>query len=172
MKKEIRILNRIRTFLKPLWAEYHQERGITPTTDDCSMCRYTAAFMAEILGGKWKVAGGADLQEVNNPHIEPGGFLTPSGERFGHYWATNGTLIIDLAAEQFGADAVIVTGNDDPRYISNYTAEELAEHLNHVEEKVDEWLEGFYSECEQIKGIEQITRLFKFNKDKGEGLNV
>lgn len=108
-------------------------------TPDYKMCRYGALFLSEILKEKtndlWYVEGGSTWP----PFYKTGGFKTKEGEWKGHYWATNGSIIVDIAAKQFGEEEVIITSRDDSRYESNYTKKELKRDLSFVKDTVKEW---------------------------------
>ncbi|WP_348534815.1 hypothetical protein [Hyphomicrobium sp. D-2] len=65
------------------------------------------------LPATW-ISGTPRLDEAG-PELGPFGFF--DGSRWqAHAWATCGGLIVDITADQFGADDVIVTPQDDPRY--------------------------------------------------------
>ncbi len=103
-------------------------------------CRGVAAGVAEILRASfpdcfWRVAGGFGAEYYTNtpPNLAefvdadcfPGGMVDQSGEWHGHFWVTGGdpdndeSLIIDLSADQFGHEDVVVTTIEDPRYREN-----------------------------------------------------
>lgn len=111
--------------------------GVPLTT---GFCRGVAAGVAEILGDAfpdcfWRVAGGFGVEYSRNtpPNLAefvdgecfPGGMVNESGEWHGHFWVTGGDpdsdegLIIDLSADQFGHEHVVVTHIEDPRYREN-----------------------------------------------------
>jgi hypothetical protein len=102
------------------------------------MCRYTAAFLAAEMKPRWRFTGGAQ------DWIDPVGFVGAGGYFDGrlwhpHHWVTDGELIIDLAAEQFGGAAIEVIGVDDPRYCANYMKQECADAVRGVAHGVKAW---------------------------------
>lgn len=101
------------------------------------MCRFTAAFLVLVLGWDWTVEGG----EPSYPGEQAGFF---DGKTWhAHYWVTDGERIVDLTANQFGAEPLIVTSADDERYQENYSYDELAEALHHVNSRARQWAEEF-----------------------------
>ncbi len=103
-------------------------------------CRGVAAGIAVILAEAypdcfWRVAGGfgieygteaaSDLAGFVDGECFPGGMIDAAGEWHGHFWVTGGDpesdegLIVDLSADQFGHDPVVVTQIEDPRYREN-----------------------------------------------------
>jgi hypothetical protein len=111
--------------------------GVPLTT---GFCRGVAAGVAEILRETypdcfWRVAGGFGLEycsdmpeslsEFVNEEYFPGGMVNQDGEWHGHFWVTGGDpdsddgLVVDLSADQFGHEEVVVTGAADPRYREN-----------------------------------------------------
>lgn len=111
--------------------------GVPLTT---GFCRGVAAGVAVILAERyphcfWRVAGGfgieygdaasPDLAEFIDEEFFPGGMINAADEWHGHFWVTGGDpdsdegLVVDLSADQFGHDPVIVTQIEDPRYREN-----------------------------------------------------
>lgn len=122
-----------RSALEGYWAAWAIERKLPDAATGATMCRFTSAFLVLILGNEWWVTGG-----------EPYG----AGERAGffdgsnwhaHYWITDGELIVDLTANQFGAPSIVVTTAEDLRYSENCSDGELSESLLHVQDRANEW---------------------------------
>lgn len=143
-------LKTIRSFLTTKWKEKHEafskKSDRVFKTEDESLCRFTSAFLLEVLpeltGEKWEVEGGDKL----NVYEPVGGFKDARDKWHGHYWVTNGKVIVDLTAKQFGDKDIIVTSANDKRYHENYTPEELKAHLADVEDTVMDWLDDYVLE--------------------------
>lgn len=129
----------LRKVLQGLWARWGEEKGMAFVTNGATMCRFTSAFLSDVLGWEWRVAGGDPKYRGDEA-----GFF--DGQMWqGHYWVTNGQQIIDLTANQFGADEIVVTSMEDPRYRANFTPREVDNALCEVEDRVDEWLNEYYA---------------------------
>lgn len=148
-KVDVLMLQRIRDYLISKWNDrqiaIQQNKPLGEQEDslveDRGMSRYSALFLAEALeevtGQSWIVEGG----DVWLPEYPSGGFKDNGGNWNGHYWTTNGNIIVDLTAKQFGAKDIVVTVIDDSRYQANYDESELKDHLEHVERTVNGWLD-------------------------------
>jgi len=102
------------------------------------MCGFTSVFMARYLevvdGGRWRVDGGKPLTG--------GGIRCASGRQNGHFWTVSGDgIIVDLTADQFGLPSVMVTTEDDPRFLSSLAEQDVLRHLPKVEGVAAEWLD-------------------------------
>lgn len=129
----------LRTELKGFWQQWADEKKLPFAANGKTMCRFTSAFLSDVLGWEWRVAGGDPTYKGDKA-----GFF--DGDTWqGHYWVTNGRQIIDLTANQFGAEEIVVTTVDDPRYRANYTPMELDNAMCEVEDRVDEWLGEYYA---------------------------
>lgn len=134
-----------RAFLLPHWRErallslQAQTTLNTPCdTPDQGMCRFTVAYLQAVLqkhGVKLTIAGGSPWL----PKFPTGGFFASDGKWYGHYWLTDGQYIYDIAASQFGADDVVITPVNDPRYQANFSKEELREHLLRIKKTLSAW---------------------------------
>nr|WP_276509955.1 lasso peptide biosynthesis protein [Hyphomicrobium sulfonivorans] len=105
--------------MAPVWLEWHQARGgQPPTVASRHTCGRTSLFMVEVLRHRglpatW-MSGTPRLDEAG-PELGPFGFF--DGSRWqAHAWVMCGGMIVDITADQFGADDVIVTLQNDPRY--------------------------------------------------------
>jgi hypothetical protein len=101
------------------------------------MCRFTAAFAVKNLGWRFDVVGGEPLF----PGDAAGYF--DGAQWHGHYWVTDGARIVDLTADQFGADPLVFVRMPDARYATNYTTEELEDSLVHVSARASNWARQF-----------------------------
>lgn len=162
-------LPRLRSFLEDCWGAWQQERKpwVFEREDyhvAGGMCRFTAAFLLkalpEYLDDDWFVAGGISRKEfgvaasgrdIDLNHLD-GGMLSTNGEMESHYWVVGprSGIIVDLAADQFGWDPVIVTEMDDERYISNLKKAALREHFKHVDARASSWLSDWRDRPEDI----------------------
>jgi len=113
------LLCRLREFLVPRWIAWGSENNTVVTERGEGMCRFTAAFLSLALGRGWCLSGGyPDLYRPetgwgDNPN--GGGFLV-EGKWEAHHWVTNGRLIVDLTASQFGELPVLVVPVTDSRF--------------------------------------------------------
>lgn len=128
----------LRPVLEAFWAQWAEERGMPAAATGASMCRFTSAFLSDVLGWEWKVEGGY----AQHPG-EAAGFFDGVAWH-GHYWVTDGRRVVDLTANQFGAEAILVTTVEDARYRANYSPAEVADALYYVEDRVEEWLGEYY----------------------------
>lgn len=132
-------LIRLRKELVVFWKQWADERDMPTAATGASMCRFTSAFLSDVLGWNWRVQGGDPLH-VN----DEAGFF--DGDTWhGHYWVSDGHRIVDLTANQFGAEEIVVTTVRDPRYRANFTPAEIANALYEVEHRVADWLDTYYA---------------------------
>jgi len=127
----------LRAALERHWSAWATEKNRPQAATGASMCRYTAVFLVHVLGWPWQVRGG-------DPYFEghQAGFF--DGTRWqAHYWVTDGKRVVDLTADQFGAEALILTHVDDPRYGDDYSEEELSDALEHVTARAANWARDF-----------------------------
>lgn len=132
--------------------ELVEARGDVPLTT--GFCRGAAAAVKLILDedmpdGCWAVAGGLGLdldymQEADAGYFEPGeypgGLRGKSGKWESHFWVEGvlpdgSGVIVDISADQFGHEDVVVTDAEDPRYKKNY----LGDHQAMVRPREDAW---------------------------------
>jgi hypothetical protein len=97
-----------RAFLEPAWLEWHASSGgDIPAPLSRSTCGRSSLFLKRVL------------QTLNPfPGVEPRAtFGFHAGNEWkSHAWVEIGGHIIDLTADQFGDEPVIVTARPDPRY--------------------------------------------------------
>lgn len=129
-------LTRFREFLSACWDwshEVHYSTGFNrkekkPEIHCTYMCRHTSVLLQELICSVdpgWKVAGGwmsdsAHPADPNQPHC----------------WLVRGSSLVDLTAEQFGWDSVVITTTDDPRYRSTLLRLPTARNLKTT---LDQW---------------------------------
>ncbi len=105
----------VRAFLEPHWAAWHEKAG-APKGRRClseGTCGRSSRFLCDLLRRE-----GYDAEMAFGSPVECDcGFHAEEGWK-GHAWVmvADGSVIIDLTADQFGAAPVIVTEADDPRY--------------------------------------------------------
>lgn len=137
-----------------------------------TFCRHTS-FIARYLLRKmfnedWKVAGGyceslfmtaeeavkeSELERIQTSGkaqkvFDNGWLITPDIRCLGaHWWLEKDGIILDLSADQFGHETIVISTDDDPRYIKE--AERCgASQLNSIRSTAMKWLEndfGFHS---------------------------
>lgn len=114
---------------------------LAPSSGLCKQSTFVCKIMLNnLFGENWSVGGGHMLKkdtsgfdwvkkshhkeflESDTPKPMMGGALLVNNkmEVFGtHWWLERDGIIIDLSADQFGHDSVIITTTDDNRYIKN-----------------------------------------------------
>jgi hypothetical protein len=127
----------LRKALERFWAEWALEKGRPAAATGATMCRFTALFLEKMLGRPFEVMGGAPLFEGDAAGYFDG------AQWHGHYWVTDGERIVDLTADQFGAEPVVLVRDPDVRYEANYTEEELEDALQHVRLRAGDWARRF-----------------------------
>lgn len=92
----------------------------------------------------WRlVAGKPVTKEKEGTNEGCFGFRTSSGIFFDHCWVQSDNLIVDITADQFGAEEVIITSVSDSRYYPNLEeadfSKEIAKLSHHPERWLQEW---------------------------------
>ncbi len=99
-----------RSFLEPVWLDWHTSRGgDIPTPLSRSTCGRSGLFLKRVLQAEYPAPGGG------GPPQAYFGFHAGSDWQ-SHAWVETGNWIIDLTADQFGDEPVIVATRPDPRY--------------------------------------------------------
>jgi hypothetical protein len=138
-----------RSFLEPRWFSLHQLWGDT-STERLSryMCRYTSIFIKTVLNVDnqklWRLVAGKPVTKEKEGTAEGCfGFRTSSGIFFDHCWVQSDNLIVDITADQFGAEEVIITSVSDSRYYPNLEEadfnQEIVKLSHHPERWLKEW---------------------------------
>lgn len=151
-------LQDIRTLLSEHWINWKNDNNYTMDDDDTpsrDMCRFTSVFLYRWLienypEEDWKIRGGiADRRLVKNPDPafthEPYGGYQCHGIWFGHFWVEGDKNIIDLTADQFDGDEIIITDLNDPRYKCNMADCELLDAMIFGSEDAHEWFNEWKS---------------------------
>lgn len=155
------LLAEIREFLEPGWRAFKDERH--PGWEEreslsFGMCRFTAAFLRPVLqeatGRKWSVACGMSQFHPSDPGWDrrngkpassfascdgKGGMQTADGGWIDHYWLTDGSMIVDLTADQAGWQPILVTDVKDSRYLANWKPSFVKSHMAEVENRASGW---------------------------------
>lgn len=121
------------------------------------MCRFAVAFLQPLLkqasGEDWTIKGGmSDFHlddygwtKVGRPNSAwgkedgVGGMLTTAGVWKDHYWLSNGAVLVDITADQFGWDAVLISRADDERYLENWAKKSVIGHMDGVKLRSTNW---------------------------------
>jgi hypothetical protein len=145
----IEMAQSMRTFLETCWSRRREELFQQQDVERCPsdrMCRYSALFCAHVLsrstGKAWTMRGGAPMAETDLRDIkgmQNGGMQDTDGIWRGHYWCTDADHIVDLAADQFGWQPVLVVPANDARYREGYLARALGRHARQVAPWVQDW---------------------------------
>jgi hypothetical protein len=108
-----------RHFIEPVWDEWHRAQGPDrPSPASAFTCGRTSLFLVKVLqtdGFEAEWQSGTPRLSEEGPELGPYGFH--SGNRWeSHAWVCCDGLIVDITADQFGAEPVIVTSTTDERY--------------------------------------------------------
>jgi hypothetical protein len=114
----IAIAANARQFLETIWPDWQLEKSqrlgsLLPSIMSFSTCASSSTFVQKVLydfGVEAQVRHGWYLGET--PKLNP-----DSAPR--HTWVVSGKWFIDVTADQFGADKVIITDQSDSRYLSD-----------------------------------------------------
>lgn len=135
-------LEQLRTFLVSRWIAWGAQYGKPVTEKGEGMCRFTAVFLKLALGRGWQFSGGyPDMYDpvhgwIDNP--KGGGFQTASKWE-AHHWVTNGKVIIDLTASQFGEAPILQVPVTDPRFRTTLRPYQVTEALRDVRGRATQW---------------------------------
>jgi hypothetical protein len=143
-----------RRFLEPRWLLLHQLWG-TPQPDIPSkyMCRYTSIFLKKVLNigayAPWRlVAGRPIVNEYEETQKGCFGFRTSSGLLSDHCWVQSTNLIVDITADQFGTEAVIITSVNDSRYSPNLEEVDFYKEIEKLSHHPEKWLREWHGQHE------------------------
>ena len=132
----------VRAFLEPSWRQW--QPGVEPPSKNT--CGRSSLFLERVLrhqgyAARW--TNGVPRLGEDGPDLGPFGFFT--GTRWeSHAWVECDGFIVDVTADQFGAETVIVTPSDDPRYgartLDTASPEAIAARKQTVDGLWQEWL--------------------------------
>ncbi len=135
-----------RKFLEPRWFSLHQLWGdsqVEPLSK--FMCRYTSIFLKTVLNvnihPSWRLVAGRPIFS-DDEGTEKGcfGFCTSDGFFFDHCWVQSGDLIVDITADRFGKDEVVITLAGDPRYFPNLEEADFCGDIKKLSHRPEKWL--------------------------------
>lgn len=110
--------------------------GQWPHGESRGQCIRTSLFLQGLLGGElqagWPHEDGRRLDA---------GFLSGQGWQF-HYWLLLEGRIVDLTADQFGAETVIFSC-DDPRYKHVASPQQLHQDSRDAAQTARRWIEAY-----------------------------
>jgi hypothetical protein len=141
-------LQELRFFLEDKWKEWKINNNYTIDDDDTlsrDMCRFTSVFLYRWLIDKypeydWKIKGGISNRQFNKlENYDLQGGYNCHDIWFGHFWIQNENTIIDLTADQFNGDEIIMTSINDKRYNNNMSDTELIGAMLFGSEDAHEW---------------------------------
>lgn len=154
------IATEVRSFLEPRWIQFQRQRGLVCASHPSTgMCRLSTLFLLRVLeqelpAGGWQCLGGCSdaTDEDVDPNLGlPGGYRDSNGDWSGHYWISDGgfELIIDVTADQFGGDPVVVAEDvPDGAYRENYAPAAVTERMKDVRDRVAAWMGEWSSHYE------------------------
>lgn len=164
-------LQQIRAFLEPKWRDWRasneSHRG-DPGVVSFRMCGFSSLFLREALmadfpAGAWAVKGGcssfhpADPGWTGDGERGRGGMVDAAGAWHDHYWVTgtciDGPVILDLTADQFGHDPIIVTDKGDSRYLRNWRDSHVRRHMDGVKTRVGVWMSEWQMDLEENESL-------------------
>ena len=135
----------IRAFLEPKWMMLHEFWGEgKPEIASRYMCRYTSMFLKVVLEDctrkTWYLAAGRPVSRECEGTGQGYGFCTFNGLFFDHCWVQSVESIVDITADQFGAEKVIVTSMNDSRYHQNLDEASLRKGITKLSPRWERWL--------------------------------
>ena len=140
----------VRVFLEPQWLQAHSAWGDIPKVPSTYMCRYTSIFLKILLSSKNQrcqlEAGRPPEKMLNGTQEGRFGFCTSYGAFFDHCWLRTENRIIDLTADQFGAQKIIITSVGDTRYSQNLEENDLRKDIIKLSRRPKHWLRKWYEE--------------------------
>lgn len=164
------------------------EGEIPPTTTFCKHTSFAAKYLLDKLyGEKFTVAGGhckslflnaedtwkketlslAKNSEKPISEFEGNWLINNKMECFGaHWWLEKDNTILDISADQFGHDSIIITSSDDPRFIKNKEASK-ASKISGARATTLKWLNndfGFWNKMNKYN--DELNDKYKGLQDK------
>ena len=137
-------LIKYRAFLKTVWLLSHQEWGAVPPVLSTHMCRYTCLFLQKRLrqdhGLAAKIVTGRPAEDSNGTSQGKFGFQDRQGNWHDHSWLVIDDQIIDLTADQFEEDEIIVTSVSDKRYRPSLDQQAFVKSFERLNRRTQKWL--------------------------------
>lgn len=135
---------KIRKYLEPRWKTSHQNWGPEPKLLSKHMCRYTCIFIKALLPTSsfypWTIVGGRPEKEREGTPNGRFGMRAENGCWFDHCWIRNDKQIIDITADQFGYERIIIASADDDRYSANLNEVDISKDLTRLYARVEPWI--------------------------------
>lgn len=141
------ILQPYRIFLENIWIETHKEwnNSIVPVPASFHMCRYTCLFLQYILNKehniKTDITSGRPSEEHNGTTKGQYGYRDANHHIHDHSWLLyNDTIIIDITADQFGDQAIVITPINDDRYRASPNQDAFKSDFMTLQKRVQRWI--------------------------------
>jgi hypothetical protein len=149
------LCSQARQFLEPRWLQLHQSWGDSqPETISKYMCRYTSIFLKAILNegacSSWRLVAGRPIaKEYEGTEKGCFGFRTSNGLFFDHCWVQSSDLIVDITADQFEGEAIIITSISDLRYSPNLEEADFNDAITRLSHRPEQWLREWNEQYNQ-----------------------
>jgi len=116
-----RIASAARLFIEPVWHRWHQSGGRTVHPPSRHICGRTSLFLRDVLRheghpAEW-MSGTPYAGKSGAPDAACGFYSGAQWE--GHAWVVSGNIIVDITADQFGWDPIVITSISDTRYVGS-----------------------------------------------------
>jgi len=126
------IASSARSFLETIWPDWQLEShrshgGAAPTIMSYSTCGRSSTFVQKVLDDLGMAA------EVRH------GWFQAEVSEARHAWVAIGSWFVDVTADQFGADEIIVTDQWDGRYFSDIDVALPEFRLHRIQAVLELW---------------------------------
>jgi len=126
------IASSTRSFLETIWPDWqlksHRSHGgAVPAIMSYSTCGRSSTFVQKVLDDLGMAA------EVRH------GWFQAEGSEARHAWVAISSWLVDVTADQFGADEVIVTDQGDSRYFSDIDVALPEFRLHRIQAVLEIW---------------------------------
>ena len=114
------IARAVRSFLEPIWPEWHRDRGRKPDVPSRGTCGRSSLFLQHVLRHDCRLSAdwttGVPIESQQGPK-DPGLGIFTGHDWHAHSWVeVEGGWVVDITADQFLLPAIIVTPIADARY--------------------------------------------------------
>ena len=153
------VLSDLRDLLSVEWEHFKRDM---PDDDFLSqdMCLLSTTYLywlfkhAGVKG--WEPAEGVGVDDQGN--TDPGGMKGVDGRWYSHNWLVHSSgMILDLTADQFGHDEIVLVEKGDPRYYANRSAEYAMSRLSECT-LGKEWLEFQLDDAESMYALGPVLK--------------
>ncbi len=142
-------LEEYRHFLEDMWHRTHKEWDKMPDILSTHMCRYTCLFLQHVLqkdkGISAQIVTGCPQEILNGTRDGQYGFQDKKGNWHDHSWLVINDIIVDLTADQFGADPIIITSSMGSKYNPSHDQTAFAARVEKLEKRANQWIEFYYN---------------------------